>query len=103
MSTDQHSQELQLAVYGRVIPDKGDLHSVCHTRRAVDFVADVDRVVLTVGADAPGAEKPPPAGDAVLPQRSVEDERPPFDIEVDIRVLEDPVEVHLVVPVEVGG
>jgi hypothetical protein len=58
---------------------------------------------LAEAADASGAEKPPPAGDVVLPQCPVEDERPPFDIEVDIRLLEYPIDVYLVVCFEVLG
>ena len=75
---------------------------MCQARLTIHFVADVDGVVLPVGADAPGIEKPSPAGDAVLPWRLVEDEDALVDIEIDIRLL-DPVEIDLVVPIEVGG
>ena len=54
-------------------------------RRAL--VAHVDRVVLAVGADAPGAEEPAPAADLVLAQLAVEDERVALDAVVDARLL----------------
>ena len=59
------------------------------------LVADVDRVVLAVGADAPGADEPPPLRDAVLLERALEDERPVLDRVVVAEALRDAVEVHL--------
>jgi hypothetical protein len=57
----------------RVVKDRNgtrdDREGVCEARVAVDLVADVDRVVLAVGADAPGSEEPAPTGHAVPAQR----------------------------------
>ena len=74
---------------------------VVKTDLAVGFVANVDGVVLAVGADAPGAEEPPPARDAVLAQRAVEDELVPVDVVVDVGLLEYAVEIDLEVVADV--
>ena len=53
-----------------------DLEPLGHARRAVGgLVAHVHRVVLAVGAHAPGAEQPAPAADLVLAQLALEHER----------------------------
>jgi hypothetical protein len=43
----------------------GDRQFVGRAHPAVGLIADVDCVILAIGADAPGAEKPSPAGEAV--------------------------------------
>ncbi len=53
-----------------------DREALGHVGAAAALVADVDGVVLAVGADAPGAEEPAPAADLVLAQLRLEDERP---------------------------
>src|SRR5204863_116357 len=53
-----------------------DVQRVSDLRRAVGrVVADVDRVVLPVGADAPRPEEPAAFGDHVLAQLAFEDQR----------------------------
>src|SRR3954463_4432226 len=67
------------------------------------LVAHVDRVVLAVGADAPGADEPAPLRDAVLAQLAREDQRVALDGEVRARPLADAVEVDLVRGADRGG
>ena len=74
-----------------------DLEPLGHPRRAVGrLVAHVDRVVLAVGAHAPGAQQPSPAADLVLAQVPLEHERAFADREVDAEPLGHAVQVDLV-------
>src|SRR5205085_1370408 len=81
-----------------------DLQRLRHARRPVRrLVADVDRVVLAVGPDAPCAEEPAPAADLVLAQFLLPDEAAPLDDEVGAGLLAHAVEVDLVVGAHAGG
>lgn len=69
----------------------------------VDEVADVDRIVLSIGPDPPGAEEPPPSGDAVSAQGAIEDQRSAVDAAVDAGLLEHTVDVDLEIVVSIDG
>jgi hypothetical protein len=76
---------------GLYVVGEADRECVSESHLAVRLVADIDGVVLAVGADAPGAEQPSPAGDPVPAQWRVEDEGAPIDVVVAAGLLEDAV------------
>jgi hypothetical protein len=61
----------------------------------VDLVADIDCVVLAVGADAKRSEQPSPQRDPVGAQRPLEHQLPPIDEVVGVALLKHTVDVHL--------
>ena len=66
---DPQRAQAAAPVGGRALRHDLDVELLRHRRAAVGaLVAHVDRVVLAVGPDAPRAEEPAPAADAVLAQ-----------------------------------